>query len=91
MAQGDPVPGKVLKAGLPNISGTFPIETVRNVGVSGAFYDHSGYYNYEGAKGVDYTCALAGFDASRSSPVYGRSETVQPPALTVRYLIRARS
>lgn len=29
------------------------------------------------------------FDASRSSSIYGNSDTVQPPAVTVRYFIRA--
>lgn len=28
------------------------------------------------------------FNASRSNPVYGRSDTVQPPALTMRYYIK---
>ena len=29
------------------------------------------------------------FDASRSNSIYGSSDTVQPPAVTVRYLIKA--
>ena len=30
------------------------------------------------------------FDASRCSSIYGGSTTVQPPAVTVRYYIRAK-
>ena len=29
------------------------------------------------------------FDASRSNSIYGSSDTVQPPAVTVRYLIES--
>ena len=29
------------------------------------------------------------FDASRSNSIYGSIDTVQPPAITVRYLIKA--
>ena len=29
-------------------------------------------------------------DASRSSAIYGKSETVQPPAISVIYIIRAK-
>lgn len=30
----------------------------------------------------------ANLDASRSNPIYGKSDTVQPPALTMRYIIK---
>lgn len=46
------------------------------VGVSGDGYGHS----------ASDSCT---FNASRCSPIYGRSSTVQPPAVTVRYFIKA--
>lgn len=30
------------------------------------------------------------FDASKSNPIYGKSDTVQPPAISVNYIIRAK-
>ena len=69
-----------IEAGLPNITGTAGMYwTERNY--SGALYldtsipgsernDPHGNYNL-------------GFDASRSNPIYGRSNTVQPPAYVV--------
>ena len=41
--------------------------------------------NRDGYMGMGFN-----FDASLSSPVYGRSATVQPAAYTVRFLIRAQ-
>ncbi len=72
--------GTTIEAGLPNITGTAGMYwTERNYG--GALYldtsirgsernDPHGNYNL-------------GFDASRSNPIYGRSNTVQPPAYVV--------
>lgn len=38
---------------------------------------------------INYAPEYIGFDASRSSAIYGKSDTVQPPSVTVRYLIKA--
>lgn len=87
---GDVQPGKFTEAGLPNIMGVAATDqlTVEQV-TAGAFYVsksmHTGRDTATAARS-----SILGFDASRSSPVYGRSETVQPPAFTVRFLIRAR-
>lgn len=51
------------------------VTSIRPQGISGS--------NQDRADG-----ALA-FEASRSNPIYGASETVQPPAYTVRYYIKA--
>lgn len=68
-----------IEQGLPNITG------------SGCYADNNGDW-----KGALYSITngnfigdgsavgnLIGFDASRSNPIYGASETVQPPALTL--------
>ena len=84
--EGAEVPGAVKEAGLPNITGSFGVDSTSLGVLSGAFY-HIGQAN--GAKGGSPNNSSAGFDASRSNLIYGRSDTVQPPAVTVRYLIKA--
>lgn len=87
----------ILNAGLPNITGNvFPttetgatdgtpiggdgaFKTVTNrsdIAVGRADYIGKGYYPY------------ANFDASRSSRIYGKSTTVQPPAIAVNIFIK---
>ena len=75
--------GDDIEAGLPPITGTvmtreqFPNEN------SGAFYtDGAGSGRYKLEDGAAY---YTKFDASRSSSIYGNSDTVQPPA-TQMYL-----
>ena len=92
--QGNSTVGTVKNAGLPNISGEFSFGgAVGNTydgaggGFSGAFYPArqlSGRLSY-GSSGNSYN---SGFNASRSSSIYGNSSTVQPPALTMRYIIK---
>lgn len=80
--QGAETAGEYKDAGLPNITGDAYIGTWSNP--AGAFCAHStiktAYLDDE------FTNALA-FDASRSNAIYGASDTVQPPAYTVRYYI----
>ena len=73
--------GTTVEAGLPNITGTFSRQVNNDYGENdGAFYNRelgaksSGQYS-----GTGYPSGV-GFDASRSNPIYGRSNTVQPPA-----------
>ena len=75
--------GTQIQPGLPDITGTFNGPENRGYGfrLSGAFYD-------TGANGIgtgksDWDNAIFGFQASRSNSIYGRSSTVQPPALTL--------
>ena len=75
-------------AGLPNITGCIynPAKYDNNGGSysGGAFYDQNGYSqksNYAGQQGG--ACAIM-FDASHSSAIYGKSDTVQPANATVR-------
>ena len=88
--EGSATPGTVLEAGLPNISG-------RTWGVMyDPFATPSGPFTYQcenaqsGVRNMDQFAAYwIYFDASRCSSVYGKSSTVQPPAVTVRWLIKA--
>ena len=78
--------GGYLAAGLPNITGQ-----VGAIGSSGAVYKGA-FYKY-GSGGVlsnsgeaDYT---AGFDASRSNSIYGKSSTVQPQSIIGVWCVKA--
>lgn len=75
--------GKMYDAGLPNITGSFG--QLNGVSKSGAFY--SKYDEYESIRGGNETHSGIGFDASRSSAIYGNSTTVQPQAIAVRYFV----
>ena len=69
--------GNYVEAGLPNITGTFDY-CVTNTAPSGAFYN-SQIGGYVAAySGTGWTTVM---DASRSSSIYGNSNTVQPPAV----------
>lgn len=74
--------GATVEAGLPNITGTFAatIEDQYFPTPTGAFFAKGTAYEAEGRGHVNSNWLL-NIDASRSSPVYGRSSTVQPPAV----------
>lgn len=73
-------PGKTVEAGLPNITGDIHINSGFNSGV-GAFSSSygEGMRHGEGANGGTRLV----LDASKSNNVYGKSNTVQPPAYLV--------
>ena len=73
--------GAYRQAGLPNITGTFNAVESSDMVSTGAFYIAG--KGYLGAGKSDWDNLLYGFDASRSNGIYGRSSTVQPPALTL--------
>ena len=91
--------GTEMEAGVPNINGSFTVvgdspesNWVSNTHGSGAFYDNvvnntRQYYAHCVYSDNGGTCNQA-FDASRSNPIYGRSDTVQPPALCLLPCIR---
>ena len=82
--------GKRIEAGLPNITGNLnSIMTDAGGSFSGAFY-YNGKPRTRGWQGNDYDeIRNIGFDASRlPNSLYGKSNTVQPPALTVNYVIK---
>ena len=72
------VPGETVEAGLPNITGT--TANGKGAGMSGAFYSTGKTCSGDADSGAD---TVAGFDASRCSSIYGKSDTVQPPAYLV--------
>lgn len=82
--------GKRIEAGLPNITGKLDrIMTDSGGSFSGAFY-YNGTPRRRGWQGVDSDeIRNIGFDASRMpNSIYGKSNTVQPPAVCVNYIIK---
>ena len=88
---GSSKPGQYREAGLPNITGSLRCDFDNYRYSSGVITPY--YSSTVGYKRTQSGIMGQGFDldASISSPVYGRSSTVQPAAYTVRYLIRARN
>ena len=77
-ADGSQEVGTTIEAGLPNITGEFHADGKRG-GSSGAFEILSTHAGEDGTgTGAHYR-----FSASRSNAIYGKSETVQPPAYLV--------
>ena len=80
--------GDLVQAGLPNITGGMSPTGLADVSFSyGAFYDElnntTDYQaNTRGGYGVRW-----GFNAARSSSIYGNSNTVQPQTIKVYYYI----
>jgi hypothetical protein len=77
--------GSTIEAGLPNIKGRLgPMDDMSSETVDGVFYrgDNRAYDAKSDLSG-DGWCL--GFDASRSSSVYGKSDTVTPPSYVVHF------
>lgn len=77
--------GAILEAGLPNISGRVNADGSYGVGASGAFYNSG---TSDSPNGQNRGAPVTYMDASRSSKVYGKSTTVQPPAIAVNIFIK---
>ena len=81
--------GESLKAGLPNITGDFALSpNPSSVNAHGCFTSQS-----EGGQRAAYDTrgsfpSGAKFNASKSNAIYGKSDTVQPPALVVNFAIK---
>ena len=78
--------GNLTAAGLPNITGTFTGAGESQAFGTGAFY----VYGNNGAEVANSSAArdrVIGMDATRSSSVYGNSNTVQPQSVKVLYYI----
>lgn len=96
--QGSNTVGTAKNAGLPNITGSVASaygEHNTNVGEGALSHQicTTGWGNGrqdggDGGDGEPIHSNTIYIDASRSSGVYGNSSTVQPPALTMRYLIK---
>ena len=101
-AQGDTVAGTVKQPGLPNITGSTNQQysnsdtagwhntTGADLGTGALYIKGSGSPSFTKQSAWSaYTSHPMAFDASRSNAIYGASNTVQPPALTTRYIIKA--
>lgn len=84
--------GSEIAPGLPNITGTAAWQMMAKgnyLNVStGAFYHAGASSNERSRSGGSVTGPIIGFDASRSNALYGKSSTVQPPALAVNIWVR---
>ena len=81
--------GQTLDAGLPNITGNLNgMVTDSGGSFSGAFF-YNGRPQKKGWPSADYDeIRNIGFDASSSNNIYGKSNTVQPPAVKMLYIIK---
>ena len=77
--------GFTVEAGLPNITGTFVASAFTDSGIeaTGAFYAASLSKTKTSTSYSTFQEKGLGFDASRSNPIYGASDTVQPAAYYV--------
>ncbi|MBR1626466.1 MAG: tail fiber protein [Bacteroidales bacterium] len=81
----------LVEAGLPNITGQYHNVGIEpgGVGVSGSIVNHNwggSFFYHASGRGSN----LGGFDinASRSSAIYGKSSTVQPPSQIIHLCIK---
>ena len=81
--------GASVAAGLPNITGTLKYQYAHSVSsASGCFSDvNGGNVGAIGSPGATNNNGFS-FSASKSNSIYGRSSTVQPPAIIVNYFIK---
>ena len=77
--------GTTIAAGLPNITGKLALGWATNsdFGSEGSFYKTNNSSQNVMPNGAGTQHYRQTFDASRSSPIYGNSNTVQPPAYVV--------
>lgn len=85
--QPNSVANKRIVAGLPNITGYISGDDYKMAQIGGAFY-FSGTASGSHQETVSGSFNIVRFDASRSSSIYGKSTTVQPPTRTVQICIR---
>ena len=87
--QGSNTAGTNKKAGVPNVWGEFALRGAEELlHKNGAFYNGGQYKDPYNGNGDRNSSAIVRFDANRCNTVYGNSTTVQPPALTMRYIIK---
>lgn len=91
--EGSATAGTVKNAGLPNITGMVrPLDGILNINAS-----YSGAFTTTSLDNPERTLEVGNFgnsvrevnfNASLSNSIYGNSTTVQPPALTMQYIIK---
>lgn len=82
--------GQNIEAGLPNITGELMYyrnnaPATKNGVFSSSISRSESYAGNTSANGISMTPV---FDASKSNSIYGKSNTVQPPAIIVNYFIK---
>ena len=90
-AQGSVTPGQKIEAGLPNITGT-AVNSLYNWSDHGSgtgAFKRGVNNRYAAQSGTVLSFINLDLDASLSNPIYGASDTVQPPALTLLHCIKA--
>ena len=89
-AMGNDTVGTAKAAGLPNITGALNNMSLNAVtpSASGAFTAAVSSTSGNGYAGYSHPYRNISFNASRSSSIYGAATTVQPPALTLRFIIK---
>lgn len=92
--QGSTTSGTEKEAGLPNITGSIGNNSESHAIfyapiTNGAFTPNKNAKLAGGGSVTGEWYASASFDASKSNAIYGNSDTVQPPALTMVYIIKA--
>jgi len=95
--QGNATAGTVKSAGLPNITGTIVVSdsqvgNFNTATISGALGHETQGEVCVANSGTTHLSSGGNskitFDASKSNAIYGNSTTVQPPALTLQYIIK---
>ncbi len=98
-ADGTHALGCVIEAGIPNVEGSWtnPTRSCEGYKTSSTVLKSTGAAYWDTSRASPSSATSSGssavqslaFDASRISAVYGRSDTVQPPAVAVNVFIRA--
>ena len=91
--QGNATAGTVKSAGLPNITGDAQAAAFMSAKADGGVHSSGAFSSsVRWTQSVSMTTgtnsAIIKFSASDSNSIYGNSTTVQPPALTMRYIIK---
>lgn len=80
-----------IDAGLPNITGTFRyMQNLNNSFNATGVFNIDSIINMNDANSGTTSAAQVSLDASRSNPIYGNSDTVQPPAYVVNVWRRTK-
>lgn len=85
--------GETKEAGLPNIEGSLGMTDSGGSGgmtPTGAFANTMFYDDGAANTGSGSKRYKVSFDASLSNPIYGASETVQPPSVVLLYIIKCK-
>ncbi len=82
--------GAIIEAGLPPLKGKTGGHTRMNSKIAdGVFADTTETSGWDGMSGKhSNNFATIDFNASNSNPIYGNSNTVQPPAVALNYFIK---